>query len=229
MTREEQVDWLCRLKADLNNGVIFTPWNKEFTEALTDILEKESILDKIRTVIDAECRRSIMYPNWERAKALEWVLGVIDKYKVESEGIKMTLDESIKHAEEVADYDAHGEKQCKCAEEHRQLSEWLKDYKRLKEQELKTEQFAKWVATEIFDDVLKYVYRNKGGVTDKNIYKVGDRVEVMSHASRHNGRRGVVERVLYKVRFDDGSDSAFVEDSLAKFEESEEKDGKKEM
>ena len=41
MTREEQIDWLCRLKADLNNGVIFTPWNKEFTEALTGILEQK--------------------------------------------------------------------------------------------------------------------------------------------------------------------------------------------
>lgn len=55
-------------------------------------------------------------------------------------------------------------------------------------------------------------------VTDKNIYKVGDRVEVISRSSRHIGRRGVIERVVYKVRFDDGSDSAFVEDSLAKFE-----------
>ncbi len=41
MTREEQIDWLCRLRADLNNGVIFTPWNKEFTEALNDVLEQE--------------------------------------------------------------------------------------------------------------------------------------------------------------------------------------------
>ena len=46
MTREEQVDWLCRLRADLNNGVIFTPWNKEFTEALTDILEQEQCEDE---------------------------------------------------------------------------------------------------------------------------------------------------------------------------------------
>jgi len=52
-------------------------------------------------------------------------------------GNDMTLDEAIKHAEEVADYDAYGEKQCKCAEEHRQLAEWLKDYKRLLEQEPK--------------------------------------------------------------------------------------------
>ena len=54
---------------------------------------------------------------------------------------------------------------------------------------------------------------------DKNIYKVGDKVEVISRSSRYNGRRGVIERVLYKVRFDDGSDSAFVEDSLAKYED----------
>lgn len=70
----------------------------------------------------------------------------------------MILDEAIKHAEEVAveqdklckRYDdasgysrSHNEairtteaKGCeKCASEHRQLAEWLKDYKRLKEQE----------------------------------------------------------------------------------------------
>ena len=41
MTREEQTDCLCRLRAYLNNGVIVTPLNKEFTEALTGILEQE--------------------------------------------------------------------------------------------------------------------------------------------------------------------------------------------
>lgn len=56
----------------------------------------------------------------------------------------MTLSEAIKHAEEVAEeneYDASIWKKTKqtkevercekCAEEHRQLAEWLKDYKRL--------------------------------------------------------------------------------------------------
>ena len=47
MTREEQTDWLCRLRANLNNGVIFTPWNEEFTEALTGILEQEPSGDLI--------------------------------------------------------------------------------------------------------------------------------------------------------------------------------------
>lgn len=54
----------------------------------------------------------------------------------------MKLDEAIKHAEEVADdhdrikqIKAVTLEECKCAEEHRQLAEWLKDYKRMKEQE----------------------------------------------------------------------------------------------
>lgn len=74
----------------------------------------------------------------------------------------MTLDEAIKHAEEVAEENSKSYEewlacknrgnvgwsksdieavdksieQCKkCAEEHRQLAEWLKDYKRLKEQQ----------------------------------------------------------------------------------------------
>lgn len=68
----------------------------------------------------------------------------------------MTLDEAIKHAEEVAEekqLKANNLKQCKdygnpkstitsgvsecetCADEHRQLAEWLKDYKRLLEQQ----------------------------------------------------------------------------------------------
>jgi len=63
----------------------------------------------------------------------------------------MTLDEAIKHAEEVAeekdmqagfdtDYPCYQmsdaeRNQCKeCAEEHRQLAEWLKELKQLREQ-----------------------------------------------------------------------------------------------
>ena len=39
----------------------------------------------------------------------------------------MSIDEAIKHAEEVANSSCE-----KCAEEHRQLAEWLKELKRLK-------------------------------------------------------------------------------------------------
>lgn len=43
----------------------------------------------------------------------------------------MTLTEAIKHCEEVADYDCFTDDQRKCSEEHRQLADWLRDYKRL--------------------------------------------------------------------------------------------------
>ena len=61
----------------------------------------------------------------------------------------MTLDEAIKHAEEVANvcefearkydmtdaYESHVAcQEGKCAEEHRQLAEWLKELKQLKKQ-----------------------------------------------------------------------------------------------
>ena len=42
------------------------------------------VLDKIRDEIDAESAKSLKYPNWERAKALEWVLEIIDKYRGET-------------------------------------------------------------------------------------------------------------------------------------------------
>ena len=63
----------------------------------------------------------------------------------------MTIDEAIKHCEEVAQenekqfngcpmkydgaYANNGKTARKCVEEHRQLAEWLKDYKRSLEQE----------------------------------------------------------------------------------------------
>lgn len=58
----------------------------------------------------------------------------------------MTLDEAIKHAEEVADghdrikqIKAVTLEECKCADEHRQLAEWLKELKQLREQKPKSE------------------------------------------------------------------------------------------
>lgn len=61
----------------------------------------------------------------------------------------MTLDEAINHAEEVAE---QCDKECKkvypnakskCAAEYRQIVEWLKDYKQLKEQELCEDDYIK--------------------------------------------------------------------------------------
>lgn len=47
----------------------------------------------------------------------------------------MTIDEAIKHAEEVASRMFDDRVHCvKCADEHRQLAEWLKELKQLREQ-----------------------------------------------------------------------------------------------
>jgi hypothetical protein len=54
----------------------------------------------------------------------------------------MTLDEAIKHCEEVA------EKLCicdECAEEHRQLAEWLEELKTYRE-------FADWLAKAVLEE-----------------------------------------------------------------------------
>ncbi len=63
----------------------------------------------------------------------------------------MTINEAINHAEEVAQEKRYEYQECvavndiesaeecgRCGQEHEQLAEWLKDYKRLKEQEPKT-------------------------------------------------------------------------------------------
>jgi hypothetical protein len=77
----------------------------------------------------------------------------------------MTLDEAIKHAEEVADekkkeacnlYDAKDYEESRdciwCSEEHRQLAEWLKGLKQLREQ-------TRWIACSERLPKIAYVYR----------------------------------------------------------------------
>lgn len=80
----------------------------------------------------------------------------------------MTIDEAIKHAEEVADYDCYNKKQFKCAKKHRQLAEWLKDYKRLLEQE-------KWIP--VSERVPKrsgyYLVTGRQGAVNKRLYQDG--------------------------------------------------------
>jgi len=68
----------------------------------------------------------------------------------------MTLDEAIKHYEKVAeekeseaqhleysklDWKYEANRCSKCAEEHKQLAEWLRDYKRLLELEKRFERY----------------------------------------------------------------------------------------
>ncbi len=54
----------------------------------------------------------------------------------------MTIDEAILHAEEVAErheeikrIKAVTSEECKCAAEHRQLAEWLKELKKLRQKD----------------------------------------------------------------------------------------------
>lgn len=61
-----------------------------------EVLEQEPILDRIRTEIDAESAKSFKYPNWERAKALEWTLSIIDKYIAESDDCKNDVLDKIR-------------------------------------------------------------------------------------------------------------------------------------
>ena len=45
----------------------------------------------------------------------------------------MTLEESIKHCEDIADYDCFTDEQRRCSEEHRQLADWLRELKERRE------------------------------------------------------------------------------------------------
>jgi len=93
----------------------------------------------------------------------------------------MTLDEAIRHAEEVAEeqekaakewhesqvrkcelipfaeMDYTHENECKkCAEEHRQLAEWLRELRRLKEQEP--------ILDKIRAEIDQYLFQNEFGL-----------------------------------------------------------------
>ena len=58
----------------------------------------------------------------------------------------MTLDEAIKHCEEVADGMTEQGKCEECAAEHRQLANWLKELKQLKEQEFREDAISRQAA-----------------------------------------------------------------------------------
>lgn len=101
MTREEKIDCLCRLRACLNDGTIFTPWNKQLTEALDETLKQEPfinkpcissgvcdhdknvVIDKIRAEIEKIYERE--NHSFDCLNALDELKEFLDKYKAESE------------------------------------------------------------------------------------------------------------------------------------------------
>ena len=140
MTREEKIELLNKLleiegKNDIGN--LTRAERGEFQQWINDAIEQESCDKCVYSTKDG-CQ----YDDITEA---------IPPFETCEDTI-MTLDEAIKHAEEVAeekDMQAGFDTDClcyqmsnaernqckKCADEHRQLAEWLKDYKRLKEQE----------------------------------------------------------------------------------------------
>lgn len=48
----------------------------------------------------------------------------------------MTLDDAIKHCQQVAN-----ESECECANEHKQLAEWLKELKKFRQEQTNEEWF----------------------------------------------------------------------------------------
>ena len=94
----------------------------------------------------------------------------------------MTLDEAIKHAEEVA-----AEKRCeKCGEEHRRLAEWLKELKQLRETlEIDCIDRAQ-TQTEIEMNASRYTLsKERGGMGQvewsDQLIKVSDAVDIIRH------------------------------------------------
>ena len=82
----------------------------------------------------------------------------------------MTLDEAIKHCEDVADYDCFTDDQRKCSEEHRQLADWLRDYKRLLEESeiIRCKNCKWWGRKDVYKDDSTMIVCKKGRSIDSN-------------------------------------------------------------
>lgn len=77
MTNEERIDWLCRLRTNIDNGIIFTPWKDEFIEALNEVVEALNVYaDELAT--------SFVMAN-KYQDIIDCMQKEIDKYKGESE------------------------------------------------------------------------------------------------------------------------------------------------
>lgn len=92
----------------------------------------------------------------------------------------LTLDEAIKHCEEATEKneiraswfrDKEGYENCiECANEHRQLAEWLRDYKKLLEQQLR------WIPVKE-----RLPKENGNYLVTKEVYFTPDHVDDINH------------------------------------------------
>ena len=92
MTREEAIENLkgcvCGYEVGKDgkpNGNVTADLTQETIDMAIKTLESKDVLDKIRAEIDEQYDRVHPY-NISCAEGLEMALGIIDKYKAESEG-----------------------------------------------------------------------------------------------------------------------------------------------
>lgn len=77
----------------------------------------------------------------------------------------MTLEEAIKHCEDVADYDCFTDEQRKCSEEHRQLADWLRELKERREKEVTGDLISRQTA-------LSAIEANQGTLNKRRVMKI---------------------------------------------------------
>ena len=140
----------------------------------------------------------------------------------------MTLEEAIKHCEEVADANertckakphANLESYLECATQHRQLAEWLKDYKRLLEQKPCDDGnlISRQAAIEAFglsEKTRKYGGDHSGYNTIM-LYEVQDIIEQLPSVSVAINHDAIKEKMIkYGFSAPDMTVHEFVEDVL---------------
>ncbi len=54
MTNDERIDWLCRLRSEVQLTTFPKEWKDNFIQVLTDAIKDYDVLGKIRTEIDKE-------------------------------------------------------------------------------------------------------------------------------------------------------------------------------
>lgn len=131
-------------------------------------------------------------------------------------GESMTIDEAIIHAEEVAEIkktesetaeiqgcNRYALKCEECASEHRQLAEWLRDYKRLKEQEPSGDLISRQAAIDAFERFIHEL-----GIKDEP-YNYGEMVlsvENISSVKPQTGHWIMQHRKVNTINYRTGED-----------------------
>lgn len=77
----------------------------------------------------------------------------------------MTLEESIKHCMDIADYDCFTDEQRKCSEEHQQLADWLRELKERREKDMTGDLISRQTA-------LTTIEANQGTLNKRRVMRI---------------------------------------------------------